>query len=233
MKKYLVLSFLFLLVAFPVVAKSANSNSTSQGQGQNQQTITTTPIQTQNRVQTRNPSVSPTGQQFQNQNQVETLNKGQEKKLQVSTQESEQLNQEVEDSVDKVSTQVQELLDTVGAKSGIGQQVKEFAQNQQKTQQNIKSTYYELKNRGRLVRLFVGSDKKMTQALEQMTAENKLTIQKLEELKTKTINQAEKDQLQETIDLMLYQNTSLGEKIAKEKQVNGLFGWFVKLFNKE
>lgn len=66
-----------------------------------------------------------------------------------------------------------------------------------------------------------------------MTAENKLTIQKLEELKTKTINQAEKDQLQETIDLMLYQNTSLGEKIAKEKQVNGLVGWFIKLFNKE
>ena len=220
MKKYLVLSFLFLLVAFPVVAKSTNSNSTSQGQGQNQ-------------AQNQNTTIIPTGQQVQNQNQVETLNKGQEKKLQVSTQESEQLNQEVEDSVDKVSTQVQELLDTVGAKSGIGQQVKEFAQNQQKTQQNIKFTYYELKNRGQLVRLFVGSDKKMTQALEQMTAENKLTIQKLEELKTKTINQAEKDQLQETIDLMLYQNTSLGEKIAKEKQVNGLFGWFVKLFNKE
>lgn len=233
MKKYIALSFLFLLVAFPVVAKSANSNSTTQGQSQNQVVSTTTPVQTQNQVQTRDPSVSPTGQQVQNQNEVQTQNQGQDKKLQVKTKESETLNQEVEDSVDKVSTQVQELLDTVGAKSGIGQQVKEIAQNQQKNQEKIKSNFYELKNRGQLVRLFVGSDKKMTKALEQMTEENKLTIQKLEELKTKTLNQAEKTQLQETIDLMLYQNTSLGEKIAKEKQDTGLFGWFTRLFARE
>jgi len=215
------LSLLFFLIAVPVIAKSANSNSATQSQGQNQVTTTITPVQSQN------TTVIPTG------NQIQTQNRGQEKKLQVQTQETEQLNQEVEDSVEKVSTQVQELLDTVGVKSGIGQQVKEFAQNQQKNQEKIKSSVYELKNRGQLVRLFVGSDKKMTKALEQMTEENKLTIQKLEELKTKTLNQAEKTQLQETIDLMLYQNTSLGEKIAKEKQANGLFGWFVKLFNKE
>lgn len=227
MKKYLVLSFLFLLVALPIVAKSANSNSTTQGQSQNQPVSTVTP------AKNKNTTVTPTGQQIENQNQVQTKNQGQEKKLQVQTQEAENLNQEVEDSAQKVSDQVQELLQTVGVKSGIGQQVREFAQNQEKNQEKIKSAYYELKNRGQLVRLFVGSDKKMTKALEQLTEENKLTIQTLEELKTKTLNQAEKIQLQETIDLMLYQNTSLGGKIAKEKQVNGLFGWFIKLFSKE
>ena len=208
MKKYILFSFLFLLVAFPVVAKSVNSNSAAQGQ--NKVVTTITPVQ--------NITVTPAGNLVKNQ--------GQEKKLQVS-------NQEVEDSVEKVSTQVQELIDTVGAKSGIGQQVKEIAQNQQKNQEKIKSNVYELKNRGQLVRLFVGSDKKMTQVLELMTEENKLTIQKLEGMKNITENQAELDELQKTIDLMLYQNTSLGEKIAKENQVNGLVGWFTRLFNRE
>lgn len=208
MKKYILFSFLFLLVAFPVVAKSVNSNSAAQGQ--NKVVTTITPVQ--------NITVTPTGNLVKNQ--------GQEKKLQVSTQE-------VEDSVEKVSTQVQELIDTVGAKSGIGQQVKEIAQNQQKNQEKIKSSVYELKNRGQLIRLFVGSDKKITQALELMTAENKLIIEKLVALKDQTINEVDKTQLQDIIGTLLTQNTFLEEKVAKEKQANGLLGWFIKLFNKE
>ena len=241
MKKYILFSFLFLLVAIPVVAKSANSNSTTQIQSQNQIVTTTAPVQNQSttvtpvrqQVQTQTTTVSPTGNLVKNQNQVQTQNQGEGSKLMVKTKENEQLNQEVDDSVQKVSTQVQELIDTVGAKSGIGQQVKEIAQNQQQNQEKIKSSVYELKNRGQLVRLFVGSDKKMTNALGQMIEENKLTIQKLEAMKNLTKNKAELTQLQETIDLMIYQNTSLDEKIAKENQVNGLFGWFTRLFNKK
>jgi len=207
MKKYLVLSFLFLLVAFPAVAKSANSNqNAAQGQGQNQTVSTVTPAK--------------------NQNQIQTQNRGQEKKLQVT-------NQEVEESVEKVSTQVQELIDTVGAKGGIGQQVKEIAKNQEKNQEKIKSAYYELKNRGQLVRLFVGSDKKVTQALELMTAENKLIIEKLITLKDQTVNEVDKTQLQDTLGILLTQNSLLEEKIAKEKQANGLLGWFTRLFTQE
>ena len=201
-------SFLFLLVAFPVVAKSANSNSATQGQ--NKVVTTVTPVQ--------NMTVTPTGNLVKNQ--------GQEKKLQVT-------NQEVDASLEKVSTQVQELIDTIGAKSGIGQQVKEIAQNQQKNQEKIKSNIYELKNRGQLVRLFVGSDKKMTQALELMTEENKLTIEKLEGMKNLTNNQAELTQLQDTIGILLTQNGYLEEKIATEKQANGLLGWFTRLFARE
>ena len=142
-------------------------------------------------------------------------------------------NEEVEESVEKVSTQVQELIDTVGEKEGIGQKVKEIAQTQQKTQEKIKSTYYELKNRGQLIRLFVGSDKKMTQTLDLMTTENKLIIEKLIALKDQTVNEVDKEQLQDTIGTLLTQNGFLEEKIAKEKQATGLFGWFVKLFNRK
>ncbi len=219
MKKYLILLFIFLFISFPVVAKNAVNS----------------PVQSQERVQTRNPSVSPTGQQVQNRNEVQTQNQGEESQLQVKTKESEQLNQEVEESVEKVSDYVHQLIEdrkTTGIKGGIGEKVSEFAQNQQQVQEKIKNSYEQLKNRGQLIRLFVGSDKKMTAALDQLVGENKLRIEELEALKNQTTNLADQTQLQETIDLMLSQNTSLQEKIAKEKQVNGLFGWFLKLFNR-
>ncbi len=220
MKKYLILSFVFLLISFPVVAKNA----------------ITTPVQSQNRVQTQDTSISPTGQQVQNRNEVQTQNQGEESQLQVKTKESEQLNQEVEESVEKVSDYVHQLIEdrkTTGIKGGIGEKVSEFAQNQQQVQEKIKNSYEQLKNRGQLIRLFVGSDKKMTAALDQLVRENKLRIEELEALKNQTTNLADQTQLQETIDLMLYQNTSLQEKIAKEKQVNGLFGWFTRLFSRK
>ena len=220
MKKYLILSFVFLLISFPVVAKNA----------------ITTPVQSQNRVQTQDTSISPTGQQVQNRNEVQTQNQGEESQLQVKTKESEQLNQEVEESVEKVSDYVHQLIEdrkTTGIKGGIGEKVSEFAQNQQQVQEKIKNSYEQLKNRGQLIRLFVGSDKKMTAALDQLVGENKLRIEELEALKNQTTNLADQTQLQETIDLMLYQNTSLQEKIAKEKQVNGLFGWFTRLFSRK
>ena len=50
--------------------------------------------------------------------------------------------------------------------------------------------------------------------------------------KTQTMNEADLNQLQLTIENLKYQNTSLGEKIVSEKQVNGLFGWFLRLFNR-
>jgi len=225
MKKYLILSFLFLLAAVPTLAKNSTNTQNQQDQLVVSSQSTTSP--------TQKVTVSSTGNQTKNANEVKTQNQGEEQKLNVKTQESEQLNQTVDDNLTKVSDQVHKLIETVGAKTGIGQQVKEIAQNQEKIQERIKSSYYELKNRGQLVRLFVGSDKKIIQALEEMTEENKQIIQQLEAMKAKTKNQADLKQLQETIDLMLYQNKSLGEKISKEKQVNGLFGWFVNLFNKQ
>lgn len=216
MKKYLILSFLFLLVVTPVVAKGAPSIS---GQQMNSSsTVTANP--------TNKPTVSPTGNQLKNKNEVKTKNQGEEKQIEVKTEESEELTQ-------KVSDQVHELIDTVGVKKGIGQQVKEIAQNQIKTQENIKSSLAQLQLRKYFVKFFIGSDKKAVKDAEEQLEQSKLIIQQLEELKLKTKNTADIQQLQETIDLITYQNTSLQEKIDVENQSKGMFGWLLKLFNKK
>lgn len=225
MKKYLILSFLFLLVVSPVVAKGAPATS-GQQTNSNSGSVTTTVSPT------NKPIVSPTGNQVKNKNEVQTKNQGEEKQLEVKTQESEQLNQTVGDSFTKVSDQVHQLIDTVGAKGGIGQQVKEIAQSQTKIQDEIKSSFSQLNSRSSVAKLFLGSDKKTIKTMTQQMEQNRLMIQQLEELKLQTKNTADLQQLQETIDLMTYQNTSLKEVIDKETKINGMFGWLLNLFNK-
>ena len=225
MKKYLVLSFLFLLVVTPAIAKSAPATS-GQQTGSNSAPVTTTVNPT------NKPITSPTGNQVKNQNEVQTKNQGEEKQLEVKTQESEELNKTVDDSFTKVSDQVHELINTVGAKGGIGQQVKEIAQSQTKLQDEIKSSFSQINSRSSAAKLFFGSDKKTIKTMTQQMEQNRLMIQQLEELKLQTKNAADLQQLQETIDLMTYQNNSLQEVVNKETKINGMFGWLVNLFNK-
>jgi hypothetical protein len=181
---------------------------------------------------TKKAVISPTGNQVQNQNSVQTQNQGEDQQLNIKTQESEQLNQTIDESLTKVSDQVHELIETVGAKGGIGQQVKVIAQSQIKLQDEIKLNLGELNSRGTLTKLLVGSDKKLIRSTEQKIEQNQLMIQQLEQLKLQTKNTSDLQQLQETIDLMTYQNTSLQDKVNKENKSNGLFGWLVNLFNK-
>ena len=211
MKKYFVLTFLFLLAVSPALAKGSTTTGSQ-------------PVTGTQKI------VSPTGSAFKNQNQVQTQNQGEDQQLSVKTQESEQLNQEVNDSFTSVSDQVHQLIDTVGAKGGIGQQVKIIAQSQVKLQDEIKSNFESLNSRGALTKLLVGSDKKAIQSLEQKMEQNRLMIQQLEQLKLQTKNTGDLQQLQETIDLMTYQNTSLQNKIDKEGKINGMFGWLLNLF---
>lgn len=228
MKKYLIISFLFLLAVTPAIAKgspntqSNNSSPTTPTNNQNKSTITQSPKNT----------ITPTGNQVKNQNQVKTKNQGDDQNLTVKTQEKEQSNQTAEENFTKVSDQVKELVDTVGSKTGIGQQVKEIAQNQNKVHENLKSNLAQLQLRKNFVKFFLGSDKKTLQNMEQHLEENKLLIQQLEALKTQTKNTSDLEQIQQTIDLMTYQDTSLQDKINQEDKVNGLFGWLTKLFNK-
>lgn len=221
MKKYIILSFLFLLIITPVATKGAPATS-GQQMNSNSTSVTTT----------TKPTISPTGNQVKNKNEVQTKNQGEEKQLEVKTQEDEQLNKNVDDSFTKVSDQVHQLINTVGAKGGIGQEVSKIAQSQTKLQDEIKYSFSQLNSRSSVAKLFLGSDKKTIKTMTQQMEQNRLMIQQLEELKLQTKNSADLTQLQETIDLMTYQNTSLQDVINKETKINGMFGWLINLFNK-
>lgn len=195
--------------------------------------LVVTPVMAKGGINSQTVSVTPSGKQVKNQNQIQNKNQGEEQQLSVETQESEGLDQRVDGSISKVSDQVHELIETVGAKGGIGQQVKEIAQKQTKIQQEIKEAVENLNSRSALAKFFMGSDKNMVETIGWQIEQNRLMIQELEQLKLKTKNSGDLQQLQETIDLMLYQNTSLQEKIEDESQIKGMFGWLVSLLNKK
>jgi len=183
-------------------------------------------------------TASATGVQVKNQNMIKTQNEGEDSQLTVQNAESqktekskEESETEVMQSMDKVSDQVKLLIETTGAKGGIGDKVRDIAQSQVKNQDEIKSDVEKLNARGSLVKILLGADKKTVQSLEMKMEQNRLMIQQLEELKLETNNTSDLQQLQETIDLMIYQNTSLQDKVERESKGNGVFGWLVALFN--
>jgi len=218
MKKYLILSFLFLLTINPIFAKGPSDASVS-----NQQSD-----QPNNKNKL---TITPTDSQVKNTNEIQTQNKGEESQLNIKTKENEQPSYSVDESFSKVSDQVHQLIDTIGAKGGIGSEVKEIAQNQTKLQDEIKNTFNQLNSRSTLAKFFFGSDKKNIQIMTQQIEQNRLLVQQLEELKLQTKNSEELKQLQETINSMNYQNTSLQGKIDNENKSKGIFGWFINLFN--
>lgn len=222
MKKYLILSFLFLLTATPIFAKNNSQVSVS---SQGQSNITVTPSKKIN-------TATSTGQQVKNQNEIQTQNQREEQQLEIKNQEDEKLNEIIKDSFTKVSDQVHQIINTTGAKGGIGDQVKEIAQNQTKLQQEIKETFDNINSQGTLRKFLFGSDKQLIKTMEQKMEENRLMIEKLEQLKGTIKNAGDLENLQVTINALTNQKTSLQEKISRETRIKGVFGWLINLFNR-
>jgi hypothetical protein len=238
MKKYLVLSFLFLITVSQVLAKGVNEttgSSSDKPEVENSQSETTADDENASARVTNAPTkktyITPSGNQVKNQVEVETKNQGTDKQIKAETNENEQLNEEVVQSFTKVSDQVHQLIETTGAKGGIGQEVKSIAQSQEKLQDDIKTDFEKLNSRGGVAKFFIGSDKKLTKSLEQKMEQNQLMIQQLEQLKLSTNNEGELQQLQETIDLMVYQNEALQNKVEIESKSKGVFGWLKNIFD--
>jgi len=225
MKKILVWLFLFLVMAVPVSAKNSSQGSQQSGQPN---------------VSVKNydgAAVVMTGTEvtitpIKNKNQVEIQNQGEEQQLSVQTQEDEQISRNIDENFRQVSNQVQQLVETVGGRSDVGQEIKDMIQSQVKLQESIKVNISQLAFRSALSKFFIGSDKGIIREIEQQREQNRLMIQQLEELKLQVVNSGDLDQIQQTINLLNYQNTSLEEKIETENKVNGLFGWLVNLFNR-
>jgi hypothetical protein len=180
---------------------------------------------------------SPTG--VQNKNQVQTQNAGEESQLMVNTQEEENLGdgQQVgsqsgsmsEERMSEVAKQVQALLQ-VRTTGGIGQQVKVIAQAQNQAQTRIQEQLDKLESKGKLARFLTGTNFEAVKSLQEQIIDNQLRIQELTMLATQLTNQSDIMAVEETIQALIQENTSLQSKIAAELETKSLFGWLFRLF---
>ena len=170
-------------------------------------------------------SASPSGNNVENKNEVQTKNQGEETMLQVNTAEKETLG-----SI--VSQKVEELLNDESLEKGIGQQVKQFVQEQKQTQDKIQEHLNLAESRNNLLKSFIGPDYKSLQNAKAQLEQNQMRVKNLEELKLQLTNQSDITMVTETIQALVEQNTALQAQIEEEESSNSLLGWLFKLFTK-
>lgn len=246
MKKAIPLTIVltFLLVTASVSAKSGSEGEQISGDGSQQR------VQQQNQNQFQQQLSQPsTGNQIQNQNQVQTQNQGKDSQLNVNTQEQESLgkNQEQLQSIPKnespqsetaqkhisnVTTKVEEMLTTKTIQNGTDEQVRQIFQEQKIAQQEIQTELGKVDARGRLLKLIIGSDFQALKNIQKQTEQNRLRIQQLTQLQNQLTNRGDIIQVQEIIQALIDQNTTLTNRTNLEEQSVSLFGWIFSLFAK-
>ena len=173
-------------------------------------------VQQQDRVQdpTMNVSVTPNADenQVQNQNQYAFQNQGVETQLMSANQ------------------QMQKLMDMDGLGEDIRSRLGTLAQAHLQTQSQIQQEVNKLNSRSRATRLFAGTDLGAVKNMKAQLEQNRVRVQQLNELKNQLANEGELTMLQETIQAMNLENTSLQERITAEEQQKSLFGWLFRLF---
>ena len=241
MKKLLILIVAVAVLSFNSIVYAVKNEVGSQGSGQSGQDTTT-------QEQQINIFPSSTRNEVQNQNEVKTQNQGEDSQLNVNTQEQESLgeNQDTEgnskeesprsetakENMSVVSQKVEELLTTEIAQGGIGEQVKQIAQEQKQAQNQIQTELGKVDTRSGLLKSLIGPNYQALKNMQKQMEQNQLRIQQLERLKNQLTNQGDIVIIQETIQALTDQNTSLQDRIALEERSGSLLGWLFKLFAK-
>ena len=206
MKNISVLVVVIVLASFGssvFAAKNSDVGGQNTTTGQAQQQIIASP--------------SPTG--YQVKNQVSTQNQGEASQLRVNTQEQ----------MGTVAAQVQGLLE-VRTTGGIGEQVRQIAQEQNQAQDQLQTELGKVESRKGFLKSLIGPDYQALKNMQKQMEQNQLRIQKLEQLQNQLTNQGDITMVQATIQALTEQSTTLQDRINLEERSGGMFGWLFKLF---
>ena len=229
MKKLSIFIAVFLLLNLPAVVLAKNES----GSQTNQQTQ----ISQQNGMES--PAASS---QVQNKNKTQTQNQGESQQIQTQTQENENnsegrgegmqtRSQTAIEHMSKTAQKVQGLLQ-LQTQGGIGDQVRQIAQDQKQAQEKINQQLDVIDSRKGIVKFLLGVQPKALADLKLQLEQNRLIITQLEQVQNQLYNQGDLTLIQETIQALNQENTSLQDKINSEEQTVSIFGWIFKLLEK-
>lgn len=181
--------------------------------------------------------------QIRNRNEIQIQNQQQEQQIQVENQEQESTgqakgqpkdlaprSQAAKEHMSEVAKKVEEILTTQGAKGGIGEQISQIAQEQKEAQRQTEEELTRLDARPGWLERIIGPNYKAIKNLRQQIEKNQLRIRQLEQLQEKLKNKADQQQIQQTIQALVEQNTALQQLVLAKEKIGSLFGWLFKLF---
>lgn len=131
-----------------------------------------------------------------------------------------------------VATFVQSLLAVADREGGIGQQVKVIAQQQNEAKEKVAESIDKVEKRGKFKTFLIGTDYKNTGALRSEMVKTRNQIEQLKRLADKAENDQDKTELQNQIQILEQERTSIENLITQNENKFSLFGWVVKLLNK-
>ncbi len=222
MKKTLMVAFL-LMFGLVIQTQAANTNSNQgnkTGQANAQGNQNGNAVQTQEKNKVKNQG-EDTQIQTQEQNSVKTKDKKENKG---------QFNAESHRST--VATFVQSLLIVADKESGIGQEVKIIAEQQNNTKDRASDLINAVENRNKVKTFLIGTSYKNLGELRSQMVQTRNQIEQLKRLANKVENEGDKTELQSQIQLLEQEQTNINNFITQNESKFSLFGWAVKLFRK-
>jgi hypothetical protein len=232
------------LLAFGLSSQTsaANDNSSDQSQGsskspstmQNDKMTVTIPAQGNqagNTVQTNEQNkVMNQGEniqiQIQEQNAVQTKDKAKSK----TKDNKGQFNAESHRSI--VDTFVQSLLAVADRESGIGQEIKAIAQQQNDIKDRASNLISAVENRSKVKTFFIGTSYRNLGELRSQMVNSRNQIEQLKQLAEKAQNEGDKTELQNQIQALEKEQANINNFITQNESKFSLFGWAVKIFRK-
>ncbi len=232
-KKKILPVAILLVASVPFLAGAENvssqNNSSSQGVGNSNNTEKTV---------VEESTIS--GNQVQN--QVQTQNAGEEQQLQVNTEEALEAGKEPGESYQGkseihsinqrsiIDEKIEALLSDESIQGKIGRQVKEIAVQQQQSQKIIEEGLGKIEARQGLIKKIFGTDSEALENLKRQLEQNRAMTRELQGLQAQVTDQADRDQIQGTIQVLEEQNLALESQIQTEEQNKGWFDWLLKIF---
>ncbi len=182
----------------------------------------------QNQNQNQNQGEDIQNQEQENEEEENSVQNGNQ------TQETKQLRINVEEHRSTVSNFVQELQGVAdNQKGGIGEQVRLIAQEQNQVREKIADEIESIQERNKIKTFLIGSNYKNLGKLRSEMVQTRNRLEKLTRLMEQTTNQADKTELQNQIQIMEQERLNIENFVKTNESKFSLFGWLVKLFNKD
>lgn len=131
-----------------------------------------------------------------------------------------------------VATEVEKILNTLGAKGGIGEEVREIAQQKKDIEEKVEKQFAKIESRKSFIKKIIGTDQSAVNDIKKQAQANQVIIKKLEQLGTKTTDQTNREQIEQVVQSLTQQNAVIEQKILEENKNAGIVGWFKKLFGR-
>lgn len=188
-------------------------------------------------------AASTNGQQIKSQEQLQINQDINENGSQVRTQEQLQTNQgQVSNQVQSnsnnqqrrsaVANAVQEMLQVAERNTGIGEQIRVIAQNQNRNQEDIEESLARVQKRSAIAKAIMGPNYSEINKAQELLNQNRSQIQQMEEIRNQVVSEEDKQVLNEQIQLISNANEEIEDLLDDSKKGFSLLGWMFKIFNR-